>query len=383
MGMQNTEDLFSPKLSLPDISSNNSSDESAAEPINSDNSEAEIKKMESSFTSKELAYIESFCPQIDIMDRKLVLQYGNSAQSKIAKFSDKALKKFQNKGFSNVVETIAILINKLTSFSIDNIDFNGKSTWKIKRMINNIRSDFISVSNDIDDLVDILEEHILTLMQDVSILEKLYKSTTLYFKELSMYILAGKKRLFYLRKTRLVELSEKAKKTGNPEDIFALKDFSEACDRFEKKIQDLQTSQAVAMQMSVQTRLLQNSDSALLERIQETLDTTIPLWKSQMLIALGLANSANALHAQQEATRMTDKLIRHNSEKLKHNSIEVAKKANRGIIDIETLKNAHQQLIDTITDIQKVQEDGRTQRNNAETELHLLEEQMKRELSKF
>lgn len=372
---------LAPELTL--VLPNTSSDMTTPESNTPDNSETEIKLMESTFSAKELAYIDSFFPKIDIMDRKLVLQYGKSAQSKIAKFSDSALKKFQGKGLTAIVEIISELLNRLTGFSIDTVDFTGKSSWKIKRMISNLRTEFAIVAKDIDSLASILEDHILILMQDISVLEKLYNLTTLCFKELSMYILAGKKRLFQLRTTRLVELSERANKTGAPEDILAMKDFADACDRFEKKLQDLQTSRIVAMQMATQIQLLTNSDSVLQDKIQSTLNTTIPLWKSQMLIALGLANSANALHTQREATNMTNRMIKHNSEKLKSTAGEIARESNRGIVDLKTLKETHQSLIATIIDVQRVQEEGHVQRSNAESELHLLEEQMKRELSKL
>lgn len=345
-----------------------------------DSSESEIKQMESSFSAKELKQIDSLCEQIDITDTSLVLQYGIGAQKKISKFSDTALERVRTKDAGDVGEMLTNLINELNGFSTEDVDFSGKSSRWIKRMVKTLQVQFSKVSNNVSSVVSTLEEHQLVLMQDISTLEALYKRTQLYFKELSMYILAGKKRLKFLRETKLQELYNKAKATSDPSAAHLYKDFFDACERFEKKLYDLELSRNIAMQMASQIRLIQNNDSILLSKIQTIINNTIPLWKSQMIIALGLANSINALKAQREVTNMTNELLRSNAKKLKAGTIEIARESERGIIDIQTLTETNRMLVETITEVQNIQNNGREQRKSAETELMLMESDLKRKL---
>lgn len=346
-----------------------------------DNSEtAEIKEMESNFSAKELEQINAFCDQIDITNAQLVMQYAAAPQKKIANFSDSALEKVRNKDVGEVGDMLVSLIDDLNDFSADDTDFAGKSARKIRKIVSRLKSKFSNVSTNIETIVNKLEEHQLVLLQDISMLEGLYNSNLHYFKELSMYILAGKKRLQELRSTKLQELREKAETSSEPHVAQMYKDYSDACDRFEKKLHDLSLSRTVSMQMGAQIRLLQSNDSALAEKIHSTIVNTIPLWKSQMVIALGLANTMSAMEAQREVTNMTNSLLRSNAAKLKQATVDVARENERGIIDIETLTETNKMLIDTITEVQEIQANGREQRRAAEAELKILENDLMQKL---
>lgn len=380
----NQDDIFSRKitLELPKSPTPSSLVPATDNVVSStpDNSETEIQRMESTFSEKELAQINALSEQIDITDTNLVLQYGGVTQKKIAKFSDTALQRVRTKDAGDVGEMLIGLIDELSGFSTEDMDFVKKSAWRIKRMIKNLQAQFSKVSTNVNTVITMLEEHQLILMQDISTLDKLYDRTLIYFKELSMYILAGKKRLQVLRETELQKLLSNAQSTSDPQAAHMYKDYADACDRFEKKLYDLELSRTVAMQMSSQIRLLQNNDAVLLEKIQTTINNTIPLWKSQMVIALGLANTANALRAQREVTNMTNSLLRQNAKNLKQATVDVARESERGIIDIETLTETNKMLIDTITEVQEIQANGREQRKSAENELQLMENELKRKL---
>lgn len=368
-----SDNKFSPTLTLTPSSSAT---------VTHDNSETEeIKQMESAFSQKELAQINSFCEQIDIANSHLVMQYGAAAQQKIANFSDTALAQVRNKDAGEVGDMLANLIDELNDFSTEDTNFIGKSVRKIRKIVSNLRTRFENVSANIEQIAGKLQEHQLVLMQDISTLEGLYKNNRRYFKELSMYILAGKKRLNFLRSTKLQELYVKAQNTTDQQVAHEYKDFADACDRFERKLHDLSLSRTVSIQMGTQIRLLQNNNSILAEKIRSTIVNTIPLWKSQMVIALGMANSMRAMEAQREVTNMTNSLLRSNAEKLKHATVEVAREAERGIIDIETLTETNKMLIDTITEVQDIQANGREQRKAAEDELRLLENDLMKRLT--
>lgn len=325
-----------------------SSDNSNA--VMPDNSETEIQMMETYFSPKELDSINSFCEQIDIMNHILVAQYGESAQKKIAKLSDTALEEFCETDTSSINTALTTLLQELDRFSNENMNFTGKNTWQTKRLLSKTRSQFNRISVQVSATVDILEEHQLILMQDISTLNKFYNRILSCFKELSMYLLAGKKRLKFLRETKLISLQKQVQANSNLHTSQLYQDFSNACDRFEKKLYDLQLSQNVAIQMAAQVRLLQNNDSILLENIQNILVNTIPLWKNQMLIALGLAHSVNAIKVQNE-------------------------------IKIGTLPKINQLLIDTISEVKQLQHTGNEERKNAEIELKLLEGEIKQKIS--
>lgn len=362
-------------LELPTTSSS-----SIPTDTSTDNSENKSSKIDIAFSDKERAYIDEFSKKIDITDHELVLQYGASAQKKIAAFSDTTLERVRTKDAGYVGEMLTELIHELNGFSTEGTDFVGKSARKIRKMITNLRSRYSKVSTNIASIIDLLEEHQLTLMQDIKELNKLYKNNKLYFKELTMYIIAGQKQLEYLRQTKLVQLLEAAQKSNDPHDAQAYKDFADACDRFEKKLHDLLLSRTVSMQFAAQIRLLQNNDSILVDKIQSTIVNTIPLWKNQMVLALGIAHSTNAMRAQRSVTDMTNRLLRRNAANLKTSTIEMARESERGIIDIETLTQTNQMLIDTITEVQKIQSEGREQRQNAETEMLLMEKNLKQKL---
>lgn len=331
-------------------------------------------------TESERKTVAEFAKKIDITNPSIVLKYGSSAQKKIASFSDTTLEKVRTKDSGFAGEMLTNLINELNGFNSESTNFLGKSTRKIRKAIKNLQIRFCSISTNVASIVDKLEEHQLVLMQDIQTYSNLYERNQLYFKELSMYILAGQARLNELRKTKLKELHDKAVATNAPEDVQAYNDFNDACNRFEKKLYDLQLTRQVALQMAPQIRLLQNNDSILVDKIQSTIVNTIPLWKSQMLIALGLANAANALRTQQAVNNATNALLLKNAELLKQGTIEVAKESERGIIDIETLTQTNKELIDTISEVQQIQSTGREKRKNAEYELALMEKELKQKL---
>ena len=345
-----------------------------------DTTETVTPSIEPAFSEQELAQIQSFSEKIDITNPELVLQYGAGAQKKIAAFSDATLERVRTKDSGFVGDMLTDLIGELKGFSTENTNFAGKGAWRIRRMISKLKTQYSKVSTNVDSIVDHLEEHQLTLMNDIKVLIGLYDRNQLYFKELSMYIKAGKQRLEHLRATRLQELHKVAQSTSDPQAAQAYKDYADACDRFEKKLHDLLLSRTVAMQFAAQIRLLQNNDSILVDKIQSTIVNTIPLWKSQMVVALGLANATNAMRAQRSVTNMTNSLLRSNAEKLKTSTVEIARESECGIIDIETLVHTNQMLIDTITEVQQIQVEGREQRQNAEAELKLLEDNLKQKL---
>ena len=345
-------------------------------------SEPTTPQIETAFSEQELAQIAAFSEKIDITDPELVLQYGVGAQKKIAAFSDVTLERVRTKDSGYIGEMLTDLIGELKGFSTENTNFAGKGAWKIRRMISRLKTQYSKVSTNVSTIVDHLEEHQLTLMQDIKVLTGLYDRNQLYFKELSMYIKAGQQRLAHLRATRLQELHQIAQTTSDPQAAQAYKDFADACDRFEKKLHDLLLSRTVALQFAAQIRLLQNNDSTLVDKIQSTIVNTIPLWKNQMVLALGIANATNAMRAQRAVTNMTNDLLRANADKLKAGTAEIARESERGIIDIETLTHTNQMLIDTITEVQQIQAEGREQRRNAEAELRLLEGNLKQQLLK-
>lgn len=362
-------------LELPTTSSS-----SIPTDTSNDNSENKSSEIDIAFSDKERAYIDAFSEKIDVTDHELVLQYGASAQKKIAAFSDTTLERVRTKDAGYVGEMLTELIHELNGFSTEGTDFIGKSARKIRKMIANLRTRYSKVTTNIATIIDLLEEHQLTLMQDIKELSRLYKNNKLYFKELTMYIIAGQKRLEYLRQTKLVQLLEAAQKSNDPHDAQAYKDFADACDRFEKKLHDLLLSRTVSMQFAAQIRLLQNNDSILVDKIQSTIVNTIPLWKNQMVIALGIAHSTNAMRAQRSVTDMTNRLLRQNAANLKTSTVEMARESERGIIDIETLTQTNQMLIDTITEVQQIQAEGREKRKNAEAEMMLMEKDLKQKL---
>ena len=337
---------------------------------------------ESQFSESERRAINDFSKQINISDSSMILGYGAAAQKKISDFSDSALGSVRNKDFGEVGGMLTNLIGNLRSMNDDAEDDKGflgifKST---KRKIENIKVKYDKCEDSVNSIVSILEQHQITLLKDISMFDELYEMNLSYFKELSMYIVAGKKRLEAERATTLIELQEKAKQSGLPEDAQSANDFAEQCVRFERKLHDLELTRMVSIQMSPQIRLVQNNDTMMTEKIQTVIMNTIPLWKSQMVIALGIEHSRQAMEAGRAVTDMTNELLKKNSKALHQATVDVTREAERGIVDIETLTQTNEELIATLNEIQQIQKEGRDKRIAAEAELGRIENELKAKL---
>ena len=316
-------------------------------------------------------------------DEKKMVDDFATAQSKVADFSDTALKNVRTKDIDTVGDTLLDLVSQLRNFEVDdkNDNFFTKIFKKSSNSINDVKAKYDSANSNVDKIVKILENHQITLMKDISLLDQLYEKNLLNFKELTMYILAGYKRLDEIKKNDLPAALKKAEETGLPEDAQAANDLSEAINRFEKKLHDLELTRMVSIQMAPQIRLVQNNDTLMTEKIQSTLVNTIPLWKSQMLIALGIAHSKEAVKAQNEVSEMTNKMLKENAEALKMATIETAKESERGIVDIETLTETNKKLIETLEEVKRIQTEGREKRLAAQNELRRIETQLQHELT--
>ncbi len=336
---------------------------------------------ESYLTEEEKKMINEFVDKIDINNTNSILQYGVGAQKKIADFSETALNNVKTKDLGEVGEMLTNVVCELKSFESveEKKGFLGlfkKSAEKITQM----KAKYEKVEGNINKICSALENHQIQLLKDIAMLDKMYEINKVYFKELSMYILAGKKKLSKLEKEELPKLAERARISGFPEDAQATNDFVALCNRFDKKIHDLELTRMISLQMAPQIRLVQNNDSLMSEKIQSTLVNTIPLWKSQIILALGVAHSNNAAKVQNEVTNMTNELLRKNAETLKMSTIETAKESERGIVDIETLKNTNESLISTLDEVLRIQSEGREKRKEAEAELQEIEEKLKNRL---
>ena len=332
-------------------------------------------------TEAERTQIAEFAEQIDITDSTAIIQFGAGPQQKIADFSDSALKTVRTDELGEAGEMISKLIGELKTFSKD-IDDAGKFRLfrSLKKRAATLKAKYSKCETSVNDRVTVLDGHQVTLLKDINVLDQLYDRNLTNFKELSMYILAGKQKLQQERETTLVELQKHAEETGLAEDAQKANDFAALCDRFEKKIYDLELTRMVSIQMAPQIRLVQNNDSVMSEKIQSTIVNTIPLWKSQMLISLGLAHSEQALQAEQAVTEMTNELLKKNAEKLHMSTVQIAKEAERGIIDIETLTHTNQELISTLDEVQQIRTEGHEKRVAAEAELARIEEEVKAKL---
>ncbi len=340
-----------------------------------------IPSLADSLSAEELAQVEAFSQQIDIADTQQVLVYGSGAQKKMASFSETALAKVRTQDLGEAGELIAGVVAELRSFDAEEEDKGFFSLFK--RQVNKLaalKDRYDSAEENVDKIAKALEDHQIVLMKDAATLDKLYELNLTYFKELTMYLLAGRQRLAQVRENDLVELTAKAHASGSTEDAEAVQKLSAACNRFEKKLSDLDLSRTVAMQMAPQIRLVQNNEMLMIEKIQTTLVNTIPLWKSQMLLALGLANNEEALRAQSAVTDMTNELLRKNAEKLKQSTIEVARESERGIVDIETLRVTNEHLIQTFDEVMKIQAEGRAKRAEAEAEMRRMEAELRQKL---
>lgn len=336
---------------------------------------------ESNLSEEERKLVDDFSKQIDISDSAVVLQYGAAAQQKIAGFSDAALNNVKTKDFGELGDMMANLVVELKGIS-DGSESKGFFGLfrKAKHKVNVLKAKYDKAEVSVNNIVEALENHQIVLLKDIATLDQMYDMNLSYLKELTMYIIAGKKRLKEERETTLVALTEKAKESGLPEDAQAANDFAAKCDRFEKKLYDLELTRMISIQMSPQIRLVQNNNTLMTEKIQSTIVNTIPLWKSQMVIALGLAHSAQAMEAQRAVTDMTNDLLRKNADALKQGTIDVAKESERGIVDMETLIHTNEQLISTLDEVQQIQADGRQKRMEAERELYRIENELKTKL---
>jgi len=330
---------------------------------------------------QEQEMVNQFAAQIDLTNTQQILQYGVGSQKKIADFSETALSNVRTKDMGEIGQMLTSVVSELRAFE-DDEDTKGFFGLfkKSSKKLDTLKAKYDKADANIDRIVTAMEEHQIVLLKDVAMLDKMYDLNLNYFKELSMYILAGKQKLEQAKTVDLPALLAKAEQSGLPEDTQAAKDFAAQIDRFEKKIYDLELTRTVSLQMAPQIRLIQSNDTAMSEKIQSTLVNTIPLWKSQMVIAIGLNHSTEAARAQAEVSNMTNTLLKKNAEILKTASIETAREAERGIIDIETLTQTNQTLISTFDEVLKIQEDGRAKRATAEIELQRIENEMRDKL---
>ena len=371
-------DLDQAVAALEKTGTANSSAANAAEAV-----QATLADMDTSMLSEaEKKSIEDFVQKIDIENPDHVLLYGADAQKKVADFSDSALATVRTNQTGEVGDMLVKLVGEIKGFGSEGEKPAGLKGlfWNAQKAIEDMKNKYEKVEVNVDSISTSLENYQVQLLKDVSMFNHLYDMNTQYFKELTMYIIAGGKKLAEVRSTTLQDLKNRAKQSGDAMDAQRANDLASACDRFEKKLHDLKLTRTVALQMAPQIRLLQSNDSLLVERIQSTLSNTLPLWKSQIVIAMGMQRSQEALHAQTAVTDMTNELLKKNAEKLKMGTIQTAKEAERGIIDIETLNQTNQSLIDTITEVMKIQDEGRTQRVEAEKQMAAMESQLKQTL---
>ena len=334
------------------------------------------------FSEEERQMIDAFSKQIDITDANLVFSYGAAAQQNISQFSDAALKNVRTKELGEVGDAIADLVTELRGFDADEEESKGLFGFfkKQRDNVSTMKAKFDETEINVNKIVEALEGHQVQLLKDIAMLDRLYDQNLTYFKELSMYIVAGKKRLEEFRANEMKAAFDKAEASGLPEDAQAAKDLSDKADRFEKKLYDLELTRNISIQMAPQIRMIQSSNQLMAEKIQTSIVNTIPLWKNQMVMALGIAHTQKAMEAQRSVTDLTNELLRKNAEKLHMASVESAKEAERGIIDIETLKHTNKMLIDTMDEVLNIQQTGREKRRAAEQELATIENELRQKL---
>lgn len=340
---------------------------------------------DSQLTEEEKAAVESFSKQIDIQSSELVLQYGSAAQQKIAGFSDSALENVKTKDLGDVGDMMTDLVTELKGFDVN--EKESKSFFGFfKKQANKfsaLKAKYDAVEVNVDKIAKNLEGHQITLLKDIALLDELYDKNLDHYKELTMYILAGQKRLESVRANELKALKEKAAASGKPEDAQAVNDLNNAIIRFEKKIHDLELTRMISLQMAPQIRLVQNNDVLMTEKIQSTLVNTIPLWKSQMVIAVGLSHSEEAMKAQRETSDYTNQMLKKNAENLKMATVETAQESERGIVDMETLTATNQMLIETLDEVARIQAEGSVKRDAARRELEKAESELSQKLQEI
>jgi uncharacterized protein YaaN involved in tellurite resistance len=342
---------------------------------------AGVKQEELNLTPEEKAQVSEFAKTIDLTNTQGIMNYGAGTQKKMADFSEKAIGNVRSKDMGEVGNMIASLVAELKSFDVDE---NEKGLFALFKKGGNkiqaMKAKYSKVETNVNEITKELEKHQVTLLKDIDVLDKMYDLNLAYFKELTMYILAGKEKLEDVRNNELKQLQAKADASGLMEDAQAAKDLAAQCDRFEKKIYDLELTRTIAMQTAPQIRMVQASDSMMAEKIQSTIVNTIPLWKNQMVIAIGIEHSTQASKAEREVNDMTNALLRKNADQLKVATIDAAKESERGIVDIETLKHTNESLISTLDEVLKIQTEGREKRKAAETELGQIEDQLRTKL---
>ena len=333
-------------------------------------------------TEAEQKMVDDFSEKIDLNDSGIVLQYGSAAQKKIADFSDNALEGVRTKDLGEVGNMITDLVAELKGFNIEPEEKKGIFSIfkKAGSGIAKLKTKYDKAEVNVDRITGVLEDHQNQLLTDIVMLDKMYENNLSYFKELTMYILAGKKKLEKERTTTLVELEEKAKVSGLAEDAQAANDFANLCDRFGKKLHDLEMTRTISIQMAPQIRLIQNGNTLMAEKIQSTINNTIPLWKNQMVLALGLAHSKAAVEAQREVSDLTNELLKKNAEALKTGTVAIAEESERSIVDIETVRYTNEQLISTLDEVLRIADEGRAKRLAAENEMIMIENELKAKL---
>ena len=344
---------------------------------------AEPEKTElddSMLSDDEKAMVESFSQQIDLKDSGMILQYGAGTQKKMADFSETALENVKTKDLGEVGDLLANVVSELKSFDEEESKGFFGIFKKTSNKLEAMKAKYSKAETNVNEICKALENHQVQLLKDVAVLDKMYAVNLNYYKELTMYILAGKKKLAKVRETELPELQAKAMESGLAEDAQAARDLEEMCGRFEKKLHDLELTRTIAMQTAPQIRMVQSNDTVMVEKILSTVVNTIPLWKSQMVISLGVEHSLQAAEAQRQVADVTNELLKKNAEKLKMASIETAKESERGIVDMETLKATNESLISTLDEVMKIQEEGRVKRMEAEAEMHRMEGELKQKL---
>ena len=342
---------------------------------------APIKVEDTPLSPEEQQMVNDFAEKIDITNSQMVLQYGAASQKKLSSFSETALSRVKTKDMGETGQLITGLIGELQGFDATE---QSKGIFgffkKPAQTIETLKTRYESADKNVERIKSQLEDHQVTLMKDITMLDKMYELNLVYFKELTMYILAGKKKLAYVRENDLKAAQEKAQRTQLPEDAQAARDLADLCDRFEKKLYDLELTRNVSIQMGPQIRLIQSNDTMMAEKIQTTIMNTIPLWKNQMVLALGIAHSQEAMKAERAVTDATNELLKKNAATLKQGTIDIAKESERGIVDIETLKQTNKQLIETLDELNKIRADGKAKRANAEQELGRIEGELRAKL---
>ena len=342
---------------------------------------APVKVEDTPLSPEEQQMVNDFAEKIDITNSQMVLQYGAASQKKLSSFSETALSRVKTKDMGETGQLITSLIGELQGFDAAE---QSKGIFgffkKPVQTIETLKTRYESADKNVERIKTQLEDHQVTLMKDITMLDKMYELNLVYFKELTMYILAGKKKLAYVRENDLKAAQEKAQRTQLPEDAQAARDLADLCDRFEKKLYDLELTRNVSIQMGPQIRLIQSNDTMMAEKIQTTIMNTIPLWKNQMVLALGIAHSQEAMKAERAVTDATNELLKKNAATLKQGTIDIAKESERGIVDIETLQQTNKQLIETLDELNKIRADGKVKRANAEQELGRIEGELRAKL---